>query len=206
MKTIGGAAPVRSSCSCSSNPLRPVRLTSSTRHLALARCSEARNSSAEPKASTANASAQRSRRSARSTDRSSSITQINEGIVNTMDCCPSFDHPLLVPSCLPSHPAPAMVGMHHARGHVGVGRRAVEIEVVFLDVLAVIALAVGEAEQALLHDGIDAVPEGQREAEPLLIVGDPGQAVLAPAVRARAGLIVAEVVPGVAALAVVLAH
>ena len=84
-------------------------------------------------------------------------------------------------------------------------RRAVEVEVVFLDVLAVIALAVGQAEQALLEDRVLAVPEGQREAEPLLVVGDAGQAVFAPAVGARAGLVVGEVVPGVAALAVVLA-
>src|SRR5262249_36350919 len=90
--------------------------------------------------------------------------------------------------------------------HVGVGRRAVEIEVVFLDVLAVIALTVGDAEQTLLQDGIDAVPERQGEAESLPIVGDSGQAVLAPVIRARARLIVGEVVPRVAARAVVLAH
>ena len=90
--------------------------------------------------------------------------------------------------------------------HVRVGRRAVEVEVVLLDVLAVVALAVGQAEQPLLEDRVLAVPEGQREAEPLLVVGDAGQAVLAPAIGARAGLVVGEVVPGVAALAVVLAH
>ena len=89
--------------------------------------------------------------------------------------------------------------------HVRVRRRAVEVEVVLLDVLAVVALAVGQAEQPLLEDRVLAVPQRQREAEPLLVVGDAGQAVLAPAVGARAGLIVAEVVPGVAALAVVLA-
>src|SRR5262249_22125385 len=83
--------------------------------------------------------------------------------------------------------------------------RAVEVEVVFLDVLAVIALAVGETEQSLFEDGIVAVPQGEREAELLLIVGYAGQTVLAPAVGAGAGLIVAEVVPGVAAFAVVLA-
>ena len=56
--------------------------------------------------------------------------------------------------------------------HVRMRRRAVEVEVVFLDVLAVIAFAVGQAEQPFLEDGILAVPQGQREAEPLLIVGD----------------------------------
>ena len=75
--------------------------------------------------------------------------------------------------------------------HVRMGRRAVEVEVVLLDVLAVVALAVGQAEQAFLEDRVLAVPEGQGEAEPLLVVGDAGQAVLAPAVGARAGLVVA---------------
>ena len=36
--------------------------------------------------------------------------------------------------------------------HVGMRRRAVEIEVIFLHVLAVIALAVGQTEQALLEN------------------------------------------------------
>src|SRR5438132_3670942 len=167
MKTIGGEAPVRSSCSCSSNPLRPVRLTSSTRHLALARCSEARNSSAEPKTSTANASAQRSRRSARSTDRSSSITQINEGIVNTMDCCPSFDHPPLVHRAfrpIPLRPWSACT----TRGSCRSGSACCRDRVVLLHILAVIALAVGETEQALLHDGVHAVQEGKRSYRTLV--------------------------------------
>ncbi len=88
--------------------------------------------------------------------------------------------------------------------HVGVGGGGVEVEVVLLDVLAVVALAVGQAEEALLDDGIGAIPEGEGEAEPLAVVGDSGEAVLAPAVGARPRLIVAEVVPGVTRLAVVL--
>src|SRR5690348_15277920 len=86
------------------------------------------------------------------------------------------------------------------------GRGRVEVEVVFLDVLAVIAFAVGESEQPLLEDRIVAVPQGQREAEPLLLVGHPGQPVLAPAIGAGAGLVVTEVVPRVTGLAVVLAR
>ena len=89
--------------------------------------------------------------------------------------------------------------------HVRVRRRRVEVEVVFLDVLAVIALAVGQAEQPLLENRVLAVPQGQREAEPLLVVGDAGQAIFAPAIGARAGLVVAEIVPGIAAFAIVLA-
>src|SRR5262249_37642731 len=74
-----------------------------------------------------------------------------------------------------------------------------------LDVLAVIAFAVGQPEQAFLQDGVLAVPEGQREAEPLLVVGNAGQAVFAPAIGAGARLVVAEIIPGVAVLAVVFA-
>ena len=50
------------------------------------------------------------------------------------------------------------------------GRRAVQVEIVFLDVLPVIALAVGQPEQPLLENGIFAVPQREGEAEPLLVV------------------------------------
>src|SRR5262249_42106133 len=90
--------------------------------------------------------------------------------------------------------------------HVRVRRRAVEVEVILLDVLAVVALTVGQPEQPLLEDGVVAVPQGQGEAEALPVVGDAGQPVLAPAVGAGAGLVVAEIIPGVATLAVVLAN
>ena len=90
--------------------------------------------------------------------------------------------------------------------HVRVRRRAVEVEVVLLDVLAVVALAVGQPEGTLLEDRVLAVPQRQREAQHLVVVADAGQAVLAPAVGARPRLVVGEVVPGVAVVAVVLAH
>src|SRR5262249_45425746 len=89
--------------------------------------------------------------------------------------------------------------------HVRMGGSAVEIEVVFLDVLAVIALAVGQTKESLLENWIFAVPQGQGETESLLVVGDAGQPVLAPAIGAGASLVVAEIVPGIAAFAVVLA-
>jgi hypothetical protein len=82
-------------------------------------------------------------------------------------------------------------------------RRAVEIEVILLDVLSVIALAVGQTEDPFLDDRVRAVPEGEREAKNLPVVRDAGQAVLAPSVGAGARLVMAEVVPGVAGVAVV---
>ncbi len=83
-------------------------------------------------------------------------------------------------------------------------RRRVEVEVVLLDILAVVALAVGQPEQALLEDGIATVPQGEGETQHLAVVGEAGDPVLAPAVGAGAGLVVAEIRPRVAVLAVVL--
>src|SRR5262249_27763062 len=67
-------------------------------------------------------------------------------------------------------------------------------------------LAVRQAEEALLDDRVPAVPEREREAEQLVVVRDAGEAVLSPPVRPRSRLIVAEMIPGVARVAVVLAN
>jgi hypothetical protein len=48
--------------------------------------------------------------------------------------------------------------------------RGVEIEIAFLDVLAVIALNFGEAEKTLLENRIFTVPESDGETERLLAV------------------------------------
>ena len=81
----------------------------------------------------------------------------------------------------------------------------VEVEVVLLDVLAVVALVAGQAEQALLEDRVAPVPQREREADPLVAVADAGEAVLVPAIGARSRVIVREVVPRGAVGAVVLA-
>src|SRR5215469_13414579 len=47
--------------------------------------------------------------------------------------------------------------------HVRMRRCAVEIKVIFLDVFAMIAFVVGEAKQALLQNGISAVPKSKCE-------------------------------------------
>jgi hypothetical protein len=59
--------------------------------------------------------------------------------------------------------------------HVRMGWSVVEVEVVFLDVFAVFALTVGKAEQAFLEDEVLTVPEGQGEAESLLITEMPAR-------------------------------
>jgi len=69
--------------------------------------------------------------------------------------------------------------------------RAIEVEVVFLDVLPVIALAVRQSEQAFLEDRIATVPERKRKAEKLLFIADTGETILTPVIRAGPSLIMA---------------
>src|SRR4051812_32234040 len=69
-----------------------------------------------------------------------------------------------------------------------------------------VAFRVRQTECALLEDRVRAVPQRNREAQPLLLVRDAAQPILAPAIGARPRLVVAEVVPGIAVVAVVLAH
>jgi len=73
--------------------------------------------------------------------------------------------------------------------------RTIQIEVVLLDILAVIALAVGESEQALFDNGILAVPQREREAEKLLVIADPADPVFAPAIGPAASMVVGERFP-----------
>ena len=68
--------------------------------------------------------------------------------------------------------------------HVRVRRRAVEIEVVFLDILPWLLSLLVSPNSRSLRIGLP-VPEGQRKTKPLLIVGDAGQTVFAPAIGAE---------------------
>src|SRR5262249_2514136 len=87
-----------------------------------------------------------------------------------------------------------------------VGRHSVEIIVKFFHVLGVIALAVAQAEHALLQDRVLAVPESDRDAQALLRVAKAADAVLAPPIGTAGWGVMGEIVPGIAVGAVVLAH
>src|SRR5262249_33117486 len=86
------------------------------------------------------------------------------------------------------------------------GRGAVEIVVQLLDVLAVIAFAVGQAKEPLFEDWVLAVPQGEPETPEQMLVAKPREPVLTPAVRSAARMIVREIVPGSAVRTVILAH
>src|SRR6516162_413837 len=87
--------------------------------------------------------------------------------------------------------------------HVGMRRRAVEVKVVFLDIFAVIAFAVGQAEQTFLQDRVSAVPQGKRKTQLLVIITDARQAIFTPTVGAGTRLIMSEIVPRIPVLAII---
>src|SRR5271154_4252826 len=90
--------------------------------------------------------------------------------------------------------------------HVGMGRRAVKVEVIFLNVFAVVALAVGQPEHAFFKDRVFTVPQAYAEAKHLPVIADPGKTTFSPMIGAGPGLVMAEVVPRVTVVAVVLAN
>src|SRR5438552_15440614 len=55
--------------------------------------------------------------------------------------------------------------------HVRVSRGVIQVEVVFLYILAMIAFLVGETEHAFLQNGVMTIPEGKGETQALLLVG-----------------------------------
>src|SRR5215468_4991150 len=73
----------------------------------------------------------------------------------------------------------------------------VEIPPILLDVLAVVSLRARQPEGALLQDRVAPVPQRQPQAQALLDVAEPGQAVLARAVvlADRAPLALAHIRP-----------
>src|SRR6476469_4278156 len=74
--------------------------------------------------------------------------------------------------------------------------RAIQVEVALIDVLAVVAFVVRQAEQAFFQNGIPAVPQRDRETEAALAVAPAEKSVFSPPIHAAAGMIVREVLPG----------
>src|SRR5579872_4308230 len=85
-------------------------------------------------------------------------------------------------------------------------RRAIEIEVVLLDIFAMVSFPWSKTERPFLQNGILAVPQRDAEHQELIPVADRRHAVFAPAVRFAACHIVRKEVPGLPVRAVVLAH
>ncbi len=89
--------------------------------------------------------------------------------------------------------------------HVGMRRRRIEVEVILFHVLAMIAFIARQPEQAFLEDVIAPIPKRQREADTLVAVADPADAVFPPAIRARPCHVVRKIFPRRPARTVILA-
>ena len=68
--------------------------------------------------------------------------------------------------------------------HVGVRRRAVEVEVILLHIFTVIPFIASEPEDALLEDRVLLVPKGETKTDVLVAVADGCEAVFIPTVGA----------------------
>ena len=90
--------------------------------------------------------------------------------------------------------------------HEAVRRCIVDVPIKFLDVLAVIPLGPGHAEEALLQNRVTSIPKREGETETLFEIGDAADAILAPAVRTRARVVMREIIPRLARRAVILTH
>jgi hypothetical protein len=69
-----------------------------------------------------------------------------------------------------------------------------------------ITLAPSEPKEPFFQDRIMAIPKRYGKAQPLVVIGEPGEAVLPPAIGARTSVIVWKKIPGSAGGAVVFAH
>jgi hypothetical protein len=87
---------------------------------------------------------------------------------------------------------------------MGGGR--VKVEVIFFDILSMIAFRAAEAKEPFFQDRITAIPERHGKTQPLMVIADPGEAVLTPAVGSRTSVIVWKKIPGSARGAVVFPH
>jgi hypothetical protein len=77
-------------------------------------------------------------------------------------------------------------------------RSGIQIVVKLFRVFAVIALTVGETEDAFLENRVASIPQGERKTKALGIIADAGKTVFAPPIRAAAGMIVRKIFPGIA--------
>ena len=86
------------------------------------------------------------------------------------------------------------------------GGSVIEVEPVFLYVLAVVALIARKPVHALFQDGVAAIPHGQRKDHELVAIADSRNAVFAPAIGFAARHIVSKKFPRTAIGTVVFAH
>src|SRR5579872_4210427 len=82
----------------------------------------------------------------------------------------------------------------------------VEVVIELFNVFSMISFLIAQSEKPFFQDLVLAVPEGYCETEVLKEVGDAAQAVFAPEISPAVGMVIREIVPGVAIRTVVLSY
>ncbi len=90
--------------------------------------------------------------------------------------------------------------------HIGMSGCAIEVKVIFLDVLTVVSLTICQSEHTLLENRVISIPQCHAKAKQLMVIADTCETILTPVIGARPGLVMSEVVPGVPILTVVFAY
>ena len=85
-------------------------------------------------------------------------------------------------------------------------RRGVEVKILFLHVFAVIALLARQAKEPFFQHRVLPIPKRERKAERLMPVGNPRNAVFAPAISFGARMFVRKVTPRIAVGRIIFAH
>ena len=84
--------------------------------------------------------------------------------------------------------------------------RAVEIEIIFFRVFAVIPFAVRQSKNPFLKNWVAPIPKRDGKAKLLLIIGNPSNTIFSPAVGTRPRLVVGKIIPSIPVLTIILAH
>src|SRR5208283_5026694 len=84
-------------------------------------------------------------------------------------------------------------------------RGRIEVEIALLHILAMISLVSRQSKKPFLQDGIALVPQRYSKTDHLPPITDARQPIFIPAIGARTGVIVRQVLPGIAMRAIVFA-
>src|SRR5262249_9385184 len=90
--------------------------------------------------------------------------------------------------------------------HVGMCGCRIEVEIIFLDVFAMVSFVAGQTVEALLQNGIAPIPKRKGETHILVPIANAGQTIFVPTIGPRTGMVVWKMLPSGPIGAVVLAH
>src|SRR5262245_29796339 len=84
-------------------------------------------------------------------------------------------------------------------------RSGIEVEIIFLDILAMVTFRTRETEETFFEDRIVLVPQRQRKTDELLPITNTAESIFVPTIGSGARMIMRKIVPCRAIRAVVFA-